>query len=153
MTNRPDEAALEKSLASPDFQSGVALGRWAHVSTEWPFCFLSVRAQDGLAFAFRCECTGFPGVPSVEPWDLERGTNLAAEHRPKGAGNVAKVFRMDWEGGRHIYHPHDRVAASGHSTWGTELPQLTWRPERGIVQLVAALSRLLNGGEYGPDVA
>jgi hypothetical protein len=148
--DRPDQIALRRSMESPDFMRGVALGYWKHLETEWPYAHFAVRASDDREFIFRCECSNFPDLPSVELWDLEKSASLDASKRPRGVGDVAIVFRIDWEGGRHLYHPHDRVAAAGHSDWPIKYPRQQWRREKGISQLLLEMHNLLHGDEYGP---
>jgi hypothetical protein len=146
--DRPDQQALCRSIESIDFSRGVVLGYWRHIETNWPNAYFGVRAIDGREFIFRCECSNFPNAPSVELWDLEKNTSLEANKRPRGEGDVAMVYRTDWEGGRHLYHPHDRVAAAGHPDWQMKYPRQQWRREKGISQLMLEMHNLLHGDEY-----
>ena len=146
---RPDQAALRRAIESADFVRGAALRQWRHIRTDWPHAYFSVTAADGQEFVFRCECANFPDTPSVGLWDLETNASLEAAKRPRGVGDVAMVFRCDWENGRYLYHPHDRVAANGHSDWPQKYPALTWKREKGIAQLLLEMHNLLHGDEYG----
>jgi hypothetical protein len=149
MSARPDQVTLRHSMESPDFMRGVALKYWKHIDTEWPYAHFAVIAADGKEFILRCECSNFPDTPAVELWDLEKQTSLEQAKRPRGVGDVAIVFRSDWENGRHLYHPHDRVAANSHPDWSIKYSRFAWRREKGIAQLLIAIHNLLNGDEYG----
>lgn len=154
MSVSPDQRAFEADAAKAAFRLGVVEGRWQLIEICWPFVLISVVAKDGVAFLFRLECNGYPQAePTGGPWDMERDAVLAAELWPKGnGGRVSAVFRPEWQEGRALYLPCDRVSISGHDPWKTEMPSKIWRPADGVVQYLEQVHELLNSRDYLPQV-
>ena len=146
----PDQRAFEADVAKAAFRLGQADGRWQLLSVKWPFAYLSITAKDGTEFPFRLECTDYPrSEPTGGPWDMQQDIVLPADQWPQGnGGRVSAVFRLDWEGGRALYLPCDRVSIRGHLNWLTELPAMIWRPADGIVQYLEQVHELLNSKDF-----
>lgn len=149
----PDERAFRAHIESARFQSGIDDGRWRLVSTEWPIAFVAVAAasREGAPdeYVLRFELAGYPEVaPSAGAWDPETGTLLAPEHRPKG-GQADLVFRSDWENGRALYAPYDRVAVESHGEdWANRYPLSRWTPRRDLTFFLSNVFDVLNDDEY-----
>jgi len=150
----PDQRAFEADVDKAAFRLGQLERRWHLLSIKWPFVYISITAKDGTEFDFRFECTDYPRTePTGGPWDLQRDAVLAAERWPQGnGGRVSAVFRLDWEAGRALYHPCDRVSIRGHQNWLTEMPALIWRPADGIVQYLEQVHELLHSKDYLPRI-
>ncbi len=152
----PDQRAISADLRDARFRIGVLEGRWGLAPDEavsWPHVVLWVaaapRAKAPDRYYFREDCTGYPSdAPTGSPWDVQKRAMLEHPKWPGGTGQVAKVFRPDWENGRAIYHPYDRVAAAGHENWRTQHPHLIWDANHTIVDLLEQLHLLLNSEEY-----
>ena len=149
----PDERALRSDLASGDFRAGEAAGRWRLIEVVWPHLILAVAAaprENGPdEFALRLECTGYPHTaPTGGIWDLETGSSLPAERRPKGE-RAAMLFRADgWEGSTAMYAPWDRVGLRTHSDWAQRYPLSAWNSTRTITFIVANVYEVLNADDY-----
>lgn len=149
----PDERALLRDLEGGAFQLGVHLQRWRQVSLRFPRLVVQVsaakraNAPDAYAFAFDCE--GFPqAAPTARLWDASADAPLAHSRWPTGASRCAAVFRPDWQEGRCVYLPCDRISAAGHGDWRHQHPSLIWDPRKGIVLYLEALRELLNADDY-----
>ncbi|MCY3893331.1 MAG: hypothetical protein OXF61_00195 [Acidimicrobiaceae bacterium] len=148
----PDERALRAALESAAFQSGVDGGRWRLVDVAWPIGSFAVtaaaRPNSPSEYGLRIDLSGYPQQPpTATPWDLELDARLTAEKRPKGF-RAERVFRTDWEEGRALYAPWDRVALSGHSAWLDRHPEDAWHPERDIAFFLGRVHELLNADDY-----
>jgi hypothetical protein len=151
---RPDERAVLTELASPRFELGLALGHWRLISVSWPIVVLEVSAGDGHRFAFRFECVGYPSSrPEVTVWDIGEDTPLPADARPVMLDPYQLVFRTDWEGGQHLYHPMERHAFATHNGWSNDLRFKLWISARGLTQWCHELHGMLNSGAYQPRQA
>ena len=156
----PDERAFLNDVESGPFKIGVAAGQWDLAEPEacpsdsgWPTVVLWVatapRQNAPDRFHIRMDCQQYPNEPPTGTfWDPVAKTPLAIAARPKGRDQVAKVFRVDWEGGRAFYHPYDRVAAKSHGDWPTKYPHLVWDRNHTVVDLLIEIYRLLNCNDY-----
>lgn len=160
--NTPDQRLFEADVAGAPFLIGVHKGWWGLAAADlvptdmvWPTRILWVAAAPRPNSPDRhyllLDLTGYRTVsPTGSFWDPETKTPLALAKWPKGTygSRVAKVFRTDWEGGRALYHPYDRVAAQGHADWPTQQPHLVWNSNRTIVDYLEEVFGLLQGGDY-----
>ena len=148
----PDRRALEAHLTSAEFATGVEQGAWELLAYDWPVAVIAVSASSRPnapnRFALRIDLTGYPvSAPTSTPWDAERDAVLAPSCRPKGE-NVGMVFRSDWEGGRALYAPYDRVALAGHGGWLSAHPRYAWNATRTLSWLLWRVFDLLNCDDY-----
>lgn len=148
----PDERAFRAYLETPACRVGEARGRWRLIGIEWPHAWFAVsaaeRANSPDEYVLRFELHGYPhATPTATPWDVEVSDLLAPNKRPQGE-HVGKVFRHDWEGGRALYAPYDRVAIDSHANWKQEHPNYLWDPDIGLVQVLRHIHDLLNGDDY-----
>jgi hypothetical protein len=132
--------------------AGVAVGRWRVVSEDWPIVVFAISAAPRTGapeeFFLRSDLAGYPFVgPTSAPWNIDRGRLLAPQERPKGE-RVGHVFRPDWESGRVLYAPFDRVALDAHPNWKLEYPRYIWTCDRDITWYLSTLSDLLNDADY-----
>jgi hypothetical protein len=153
---RPDERALRDDLHGAVFRLGVVDGLWGvgqAIDETWPnaLVWVAASARDGAPdrYYFRLECSNYPNEPPTGSfWNPDAQAPLELTKRPKGHGRVGKVFRTDWEGGRALYHPFDRLASRSHGDWAKKYPHLVWNRNRTIVDLLSELHGLLNCAEY-----
>jgi hypothetical protein len=159
---RPDQRLFEEDLRSAEFQSGAIRGLWGlpegallPADLTWPSVILwitpATRTNAPDRFFVRLDASGYRSVPPTGTfWDPATRAALEFGKRPKGRPNsrVAKVFRTDWEGGRALYHPYDRVAAQSHAKWVAEQPHLVWTANHTIVDYLTEIHGLLNSGDY-----
>ena len=149
----PDERALRSHLEHPAFLEGVARGRWRVADQiNWPYVLIAVSAaprENGPSeFFFRFDLDGYPAsAPTINLWDPEKGDKLGLEKRPKGEV-VAHVFRTDWEEGRAVYAPFDRIALKGHAKWPRKHPGQAWDPSKDLAWVIRQLHRWLNDDLY-----
>lgn len=148
----PDERAVRAHLESPGFQAAVAAGRWRVVAIAWPFVTIAVsaapRPSGPKEFALRFELTGYPQqAPTATPWDLKTNAQLAENRRPQGEG-VAMVFRTNWENGRALYVPFDRVGLGGHANWAQQHPGDAWTAEHDLSFFLRKIHTMLNDDDY-----
>lgn len=150
----PDERAVRAHLDSGRFQAGVEAGRWRLVSLEWPIAIISVsaapREEAPSEFPIRFELNGYPNTaPTGGIWDLDAGTILAAEKRPKGE-RVAMVFRFDGAGcgPTAMYAPWDRMGLQAHPDWATSARHLAWHPGRDLTFALEHIHELFNSDDY-----
>ncbi len=161
MTLPPDQRRFDADLREAPFLAGVADGRWdvadrsVASGLDWPLVLLSVTAAPRDAspdrFYLLLDCQGYPAEgPTGAFWDPNKRAPLpsAAWPKGKGQGQVAAVFRPDWEGGRAIYHPFDRLTASKHADWPSKYPRLLWGGSRTIVDYLGMVHGLLNSNDY-----
>ena len=141
------EKQLQRDLDSIPIQVGVIRGYWTIERLEWPFLFVTISGPtekvNGGRVWLRLEVDGYPGIPSATPWDEELGEQLAAEKRPTG-GRATTTFRTDWEEGRALYLPVDRVAVTTHADWPQTYAAELWDPAKGLVQLLDLVHHILN---------
>ncbi len=150
----PDERVFHDHISGARFQNGVERGRWRLVGDiEWPIVLLAVSAgsRDNAPeeFFLRFDLTGYPAsAPTAMPWNPKRGTVLDADKRPKG-DRVGHVFRSDWEEGRALYAPFDRVALDRyHPDWRKQYPRQAWNAERDLAWVLQTLHQMLNDDDY-----
>lgn len=149
----PPERHLRADLQSARFLLGVRKGEWGDAEVDWPHLKLWVAADKRVGapdrYWFRFDMNDYPTrAPTGVPWDPDQGQPLAHNRRPTGGSVVGKVFRIDWEGGRALYHPYDRVAAEGHKDWAQKYPGLVWTVEHTIMDLLLVIHRLLHDDDY-----
>jgi hypothetical protein len=144
-----DRAALERDLAAAPFLEGAARGRWRRIDVVWPHVLIGIKARDDREFVLRLECCGYPAEPPTGGlWDMSKNAFLDQASWPKGDSVFASVMRWDWRNGAAIYFPLDRVSRAGHNDWPSQHPHLAWSPDKGVVQYVAEVRRLLNSRGY-----
>ena len=148
----PDQRAFEADANAPAFLAGVYRGDWTIDSVDWPKVQITIAAapREGASdsFTLRCDLTNYPAqAPTATPWDLETATLLPQSKRPKGE-RVGMVFRFDWEQGRALYAPYDRVALVGHPGWATDHPRYLWTATRDLAWWVERVWDLLNSDVY-----
>ncbi|HVC77693.1 MAG TPA: hypothetical protein VND96_14370 [Candidatus Micrarchaeaceae archaeon] len=148
----PDERALKEHLKTPRFKQGVDGGRWRIVSLDWPIVVAAVsaapRESAPAEFFLRFELSGYPQAgPTAGLWDPSTGAQVTSDLRPKG-DRATLVFRGDWEGGRALYAPWDRVALGGHPDWAQRHSQHAWNSRRDLAFYLANVSELLNAEDY-----
>jgi hypothetical protein len=130
--------------------SALLEGRLRILKTEWPHCYIAVKAKDGREHVLRFNCQGYPETPpTAGPWDIDQNKILDFAKWPKGnGGRLSAVFRTDWKDGSALYLPCDRVSIEGHDNWKTEMPSKIWRPTIGIMQYLELVHELLNCRDY-----
>lgn len=149
----PDERVFHQHVSSARFQDGVDRGRWRILGDiVWPVVMIAVAAgaRDGAPseIVLRFDLTGYPELaPTATPWDSTAGSILGSDLRPKGE-LVGHVFRTDWERGRALYAPFDRVALNGHSGWKTQHPRQAWDSSRDLAWVLRILYEMLNNDDY-----
>lgn len=147
----PDESAFRAHLAGARFQQGVDRGRWRLVTLQWPIAVIAVtsaaRQEAPSEFFLRFQLEGYPAGATAAPWDLENDELLSPEKRPKGE-RVERAFRTDWEEGKSLYVPWDRVAFAGHGDWPNKYPGQLWKQEEGISCYLRHTHNLLNDEDY-----
>ena len=136
---------LDADLASTHVELGVHRGWWSIDTVEFPTVVASFAVPVTLyapgRLTLHVDCTDFPQqAPTAYPIDPVTGAILAPGSRPTH-GRCAMTFRSDWEGGRALYLPVDRVALNGHPNWRQEHPHEVWDPARGIVQFLRLVRR------------
>ncbi len=141
------------------FLASVADGRYGLPDEEhtkgvaWPHVVIWVAAAQRSGspdrFHLLLDCQGYPTQgPTGSFWDSNTKGLLVASDWPKGQGQVAAVFRSDWEGGRALYHPFDRYTAGKHADWPAKYPHLLWHSKRTIVDYLGMVHGLLNCNDY-----
>ena len=118
----------------------------------WPLALIAVTAapRDSAPseYVLRFDLAGYPETaPTATPWNLTTGDMLEPALRPKG-GRVGHVFRTDWENGRALYAPFDRVAMNGHSSWKKQHPRRAWDSSKDLAWLLQILHGMLNNDDY-----
>lgn len=148
----PDETAFRSHIDEPAFRAGVLQGRWHLLGIVWPHALVTVsaphrpRAPD--AYALRFELSDYPATaPTATPWDCAAGTQLGADGRPKG-DRLDLIFRTNWEGGRALYIPCDRVAIGGHGSWPQQYAEWAWDGTRDITHYLKLVWDRLNADDY-----
>ena len=148
----PDEAAFRAHLEGAAFRAGVLQGRWSLLTLAWPEAVICVAAaaRTGApdAYALRFELTNYPAqAPTATPWDVRLGAQLGAEGRPKGH-LVGHIFRTDWENGRALYIPCDRLAIAGHGEWPGQYPESLWDGGKDITHYLRLVWDRLNDAAH-----
>jgi hypothetical protein len=145
---RLGEKRLCGDLAASPVQVGIMRGWWEVDRLDYPILDARI-ATSRRTYAhgwigLRFETTGYPDQPVTAcPWDFERDTVLAFDDRPVG-GRAQVTFRADWENGRALYLPCDRVAITGHTNWPAEHPHDLWEPAVGIAKYLRLVHTILN---------
>lgn len=142
------ERRLHADLTRSSVQVGVARGHWQIERVDGGLIVASISTAPTIhppgSLALRIAALEYPDQPPTStPWDLVGDCQLAADDRPK-SGRAATVFRPDWEGGRALYHPCDRVAITGHPDWVREHADELWDPTDDISQLFRVVHTILN---------
>jgi hypothetical protein len=148
----PDERVFRSHVDGARFQSGVDRGDWRLVGIEWPHALIAISAAEREngppEFVLIFELSGYPtSCPTSTPWDLEPDALLAPAKRPKG-DRVGMAFRSDWEGGRALYVPYDRLAIDSHPDWKTRYPRHLWDATKDITFYLRNVHELLNDDDY-----
>ncbi len=149
----PDERVFREYVNSARFQEGVGQGRWRIVGDiAWPVVLVAVAAgpRDNAPseYVLRFDLTGYPeAAPTATPWTPTTGAVLEEELRPKGE-RVGHVFRTDWEHGRALYAPFDRLALSSHSEWREQHPRRVWDSSKDLTWLLQILHEMLHNDDY-----
>ena len=154
---RLDQACFDEHVASRRFQDGVARGYWGIAprdGVEWPQAIIWVdlptRANSPGKLFLRFHLQDYPSKgPTAVPWDSEKNEKLEIGKWPKGDGDVAKVFRTDWEGAVALYAPWDRFTAEKHdANWLKNYPGFEWNPSRTIVHYLRLTREVLHCDDY-----
>lgn len=148
----PDEQAFRSHLRLPPYLAGAEAGRWLLLQLQWPIAFIAVHAaareNSPDAFVLRFDLDGYPQIaPTAGPWDFFTGGLLTEAGRPKGE-RVGLAFRTNWESGRALYIPCDRVALTSHTNWPTQYPTWTWDSSKQISFYLRLVFQLLNDPDY-----
>ena len=160
--DKPDQRLFEADLASAEYRAGVLKEYWGLAGTDvlaeqpaWPARVLWIAAAPRTnapdRYYVQLDLSDYRTVPPTGTfWDPILKSTLEFAKRPKGRpdSRCAKVFRTDWESGRALYHPYDRVAATGHTDWPKEQPSLIWDSDHTIVDYLDEIHSLLNSGDY-----
>lgn len=138
---------LEVDLASAPVRIGVARGWWRIESFDFPILMISIKASRSTHapgwLTLRLDVQGYPDTPPTGcPWDLVNDVMLSPESRPTG-GRASMTFRTDWEAGRALYLPCDRIAIQGHPGWLTRHPADLWNPQDGIAMYLRLVHTIL----------
>lgn len=149
----PDERVFRKHVNSARFQEGIERGRWRIVGDiAWPIVMIAISAgtRKGAPseYVLRFDLNGYPKTaPTATPWNPTTEDVLEGSLRPKGE-RVGHVFRTDWENGRALYAPFDRVALQSHSDWRRQHPRRTWDSSKDLAWILKALHEMLNNDDY-----
>ena len=148
-----DELAVRADLESVRFRSGEDSGRWRLVAFDWPvgvFAVSAARRPDAPdEYGLRIDFLGYPRrAPTATPWSIDRGEQLTADERPKG-GRAGSVFLLsDWDNGRSLYAPWDRVVLerAGHPGWADH--PMAWNRNRDVTYFLNRVHELLHADDY-----
>ena len=149
----PDERVFREHVSSARFQEGVGRGRWRIVGDiAWPVVMVAVSAgpRDNAPseYVLRFDLNGYPETaPTATPWNPTTGHVLEQELRPKGE-RVGLSFRADWEDGKALYEPFDRVALHVHPDWTRKHPRRAWDSSRDLTWLLQILHEMLHNDDY-----
>jgi len=150
-----EECFLEH-VAAPAFQAGVVAGRWGLVGNcrvDWPNVLIWIAAPprsngpDRWVLCFNLQDYPEKG-PTAVPWDCATNAKLDPAKWPKGSGDVAMVFRTNWNNAVALYAPWDRAGMDTHSNWKAEFPGFAWKPTSTVVQYLHLTHELLSTNEY-----
>lgn len=138
---------LNADLAADAVQVGVALGQWKILRSEFPYVLVSFSTsrQTHLSgsVVVRFDCTDYPDRPATAcAWNIDGDTPLSPDQRPRG-GRATMTFRSDWEGGRALYLPCDRMAIDSHPDWANQYPHDLWDSTKGIAEYFQLVSTIL----------
>jgi hypothetical protein len=154
---RLDQACFDEHVGSPPFQDGVARGYWGIAprdDVKWPQAIiwidLPAKANSPDKLFLRFQLQDYPSKgPTAVPWHFERNEKLEIAKWPKGNGDVAKVFRTDWEGAVALYAPWDRITVDKHdANWLKNYPGFEWNPSRTIVHYLRLTREVLHCDDY-----
>jgi hypothetical protein len=149
----PSERLFREHVAGGRFQTGIDRGEWRIVEERgWPYVIIAVRAAVRLnspsEFHLLFDLTDYPTrAPTGMPWDPDANARTGEDKRPKG-DRAGLAFRTNWEGGRALYVPYDRVALEGHPDWKRLHPTLAWDPTKTITFYLRNVYELLNDDDY-----
>jgi hypothetical protein len=148
----PEERSLQRHLRDGPFQLGVDRGDWRKISLEYPRGIFAVRtapragAPDELALLF--DLTGYPQIPTAQPWDVHASAPLPIDLWPIGE-RASMAFNPNWNShDRALYIPCDRKALEGHEPWIAQYPAYLWDPKRGIVRYLEVVGEILHSSGY-----
>jgi len=149
----PAEAALRADLEGGRFLRGVTQKKWRLISLSWPDALIAISAAERKGspseYVFRFDLNGYPtSAPTAGLWDVDKNQLLAGEDRPTGGPNVAIAFRSDWENGRALYLPCDRVALDSHVDWKLKYAMRAWRAGADITHYLGMVHEILNSASY-----
>lgn len=142
----PGAAQVAADLEEPNFQAGVAAGRWRIISFAFPILNFAISATelDGKTneYGFQAELTNLPAqAPKVRIWDHALNAPLAVDKRPKGGPRLVKTFQY-W-GSDTVYRPWDRETGPHNNNAGV-FPHLAWRSDRRLAFIFEDLHGILN---------
>lgn len=153
----PAESALRAHIEESPFLEGVDREKWGLHSDPakiaWPIVTLWVgaAAKPNCAdrYFLRFDLTGYPNhAPTACPWDVDADTRLPNAKWPRGPRFVSRVFNPNWDGGKAVYAPCDRLAMAGHEQWQTAHPDVWWQASHTIVNYLRFVHRLLHLEDY-----
>lgn len=144
---------LAEDLAAAEYRCGEIEGRWRHLGGTYPFVLFAVsaapRAGAPAEFVFRFDVAGYRQMPATaQPWDHTSNAPLHCARWPGGRAIIPSIFRPEWQEGRCLYLPCDRLSIVGHDAWAHQHRDRLWNPKRGIICYLEQLHDLLNQGDY-----
>ena len=154
---RLDQACFNEHIASAAFQGGVARGYWDivwRIDVEWPYVIiwidLPTKPNSPGRLFLRFYLQDYPSKgPTAIPWDFDKNIKLEVTKWPKGNGDVAKVFRTDWQGAAALYAPWDRFTVENHdANWLKTYKGFDWNPLRTIVHYLHLTREVLHSDDY-----
>jgi hypothetical protein len=156
LADRLSARRLDADLAAAAVQVGVSRGWWTIKEVAYPFLVVSLAAASQThapgRVALRFDALGYPDIPATGcPWDPIAGTPLAPDCRPTG-GRATLTFRGDWEGGRALYLPCDRIAIIGHPGWVVAHPHDLWSPVEGIAKYLRLVHTILTEADDADQI-
>jgi hypothetical protein len=152
-------ARLTTDLNAAPVQIGAARGWWRLERVAYPELVVAFTASPRTyrpgRVALRYDVAGYADTPATGcAWDLETDAPLPAGRRPTG-GRATLTFRTDWEDGRALYLPCDRVAVAGHAAWPGAHAGDLWNPREGIAKYLRLVHTILTEADdaYQLDAA
>lgn len=140
-----EQRMLEQDLAAATYRSGEIAGKWQHLSTSWPYIFISVAAEARperrivIHFVLIAPAIGrrhprrVPGTPRrTARWPSPNGLRVGRSSR-RSSGPTGKRGRASTS----------RATASqstGTEIGSTNTPTASGSPKRGIVCSLGATS-------------
>jgi hypothetical protein len=152
---------LELDLQSVCFRTGLVTGKWSLArrvsSDDWPYVYTWVKAAERLNgpswLLVRWDLQGYNAQsPTGAFWDFDINDFLPTHQWPKGksGSTVEAVFKVaGWAApGKGFYHPFDRQAMHGHTTWPEQNPQFLWNETNTFGDFLVLVHRWLNSEAY-----
>lgn len=155
---RPDVVVFTQHLEDAGYLNGFETKKWGiHESvfeaSPEPFVIAWVSAAERIdsptRYFFKIRLGNYPALAAdICIWDPINNASLAESERPKGVGNVAMLFRTNWEMGLHLYAPYERQAIATHLDWNVTYKGLFWLSSDRIDKVFKDLYFHLNSADY-----